>query len=395
MKLSVTKTITVPDPVKLKRFERSPDLGPRVLFFSGGTALRKLSGDLIRYTHNSIHLITPFDSGGSSAKLRDAFKMPAIGDIRNRLLALADRSLFGNPEIFSLFSHRFPNNDGNADLSNELHRMIQGRHPLVAAIPDPMRKIIRYYLQLFRKHMPETFDLRGASIGNLVIAGGYLDQRHLDPVIYIFSRLVLVRGIVRPVTSRYLHLVAEMEDGSLLVGQHKLTGKEVSPIRKKVKTLFLSAGKKKPRPAEAPIRNKVKDLIHSAELICYPMGSFYSSIAANLLPRGVGTAVSENSCPKVFIPNTGNDPELYGTSLTEQIESLLGYLRKDDPAGISPSDVLQYVILDENDALYEGGVDAAAISRLGVEVIRANLTGSTESPLLDETRLNPVLLSLV
>ena len=68
-----------------------PPLGPRLVFFTGGTALRDLSRQLIHYTHNSVHLVTPFDSGGSSAALRRSFAMPAVGDIRNRLLALAGR----------------------------------------------------------------------------------------------------------------------------------------------------------------------------------------------------------------------------------------------------------------------------------------------------------------
>ena len=70
-----------------------PALGPRLVFFTGGTALRDLSRQLTRHTHNSVHLVTPFDSGGSSAALRRAFAMPAVGDIRNRLLALADSAL--------------------------------------------------------------------------------------------------------------------------------------------------------------------------------------------------------------------------------------------------------------------------------------------------------------
>ena len=49
-----------------------PALGPRLVFFTGGTALKGLSRSLTRYTHNSVHLVTPFDSGGSSAALREA-----------------------------------------------------------------------------------------------------------------------------------------------------------------------------------------------------------------------------------------------------------------------------------------------------------------------------------
>ena len=47
-------------------------------------------------------------------------------------------------------------------------------------------------------------------------------------------------------------------------------------------------------------------------MICYPIGSFYSSVIANLLPDGVARAVAENDCPKIFIPNTGVDKEMLG-----------------------------------------------------------------------------------
>lgn len=202
LNLTVAREVRIPDQIKLARYARVPELGPRLLFFSGGTALRDLSQALIHYTHNSIHLVTPFDSGGSSAKLRRAFDMPAVGDIRYRLMALADKSLHGNPEIFRLIAYRLPKNGSRETLVEELQSMIEGSHALVAPVPHPMRRIIRNHLQLFFERMPDEFDLRGASIGNLILAAGYLDNRqHLDPVIYIFTSLIRVRGVVRPVTS--------------------------------------------------------------------------------------------------------------------------------------------------------------------------------------------------
>ena len=74
-----------------------PDEGSRILFFSGGTALAPVAAELSRHTRNAVHVITTFDSGGSSAELRRVFDMPAVGDIRARIMALADRSLEGNP----------------------------------------------------------------------------------------------------------------------------------------------------------------------------------------------------------------------------------------------------------------------------------------------------------
>ncbi|QTA93637.1 GAK system CofD-like protein [Desulfonema magnum] len=395
MVIRITRTQELPDPVRLARYRRSPDLGPKILFFSGGSALRKACRELIEYTHNSVHIITPFDSGGSSARLREAFKMPAIGDVRNRLLALADRNLHGNPEIFKLFAHRFSQKGEQSVFARELDLMTEGHHPLVADIPDPMRKIIRHHLFLFKKYMPDDFDLCKASIGNLILTGGYLDtQRLLDPVIYIFSKLVEVRGIVRPVINKYLHLITELENGDMIIGQHNLTGKEVSPISAKVKKVWLSARRKEPKPAEAAIRDKMRDLIGDAELICYPIGSFYSSVIANLLPKGVGEAVSKNPCPKVFIPNTGDDPEQYGLELTEQIEQLVSYLRKDDPENITITDVLNFVMLDKKNGRYSGKLDEKKIRQMGVEIIDCPLISLKSAPYIDEKHLIPIMLSL-
>src|SRR5690606_34394834 len=101
-KVRVSRVAQVPDRVRREQCLREPTPGPRLLFFSGGTALRAISETLTGYTHNSIHLITPFDSGGSSAKLRDAFDMLAVGDLRNRLMALADKTVKGSPDVYSL-----------------------------------------------------------------------------------------------------------------------------------------------------------------------------------------------------------------------------------------------------------------------------------------------------
>jgi CofD-related protein of GAK system len=394
VKLSITREIQLPSQVKLARYEKSPELGPEILFFSGGTALRQVSRNMIRYTHNSSHIITPFDSGGSSAKLRDAFQMPAIGDVRNRLMALADQSLHGNTEIFTLFAHRLPMNGQHRILLRELVRMARGKHPLVAKIPDPMRKIIRNHLQTFLEKMPPDFDLSGASIGNLVLAAGYLsNRRHLDPVIFLFSKLVQVRGTVRPVVNKDLCLSAKLENGEFIIGQHLLTGKEVPPLKSKVERLYLvSAGDS--AEVEVSIRKKNWQLIGSAELICYPFGSFFSSLVANLLPKGVGSAISKNRCPKIYIPSTGSDPETYGMRLFDQVEQLLAYLRKDDPQAITNKDVLNLVLIDKKKGKYRGKSTINRIKQWGVEVIHCPLVSPKSSPHIDADLLVPVLLSL-
>ena len=122
--IRITRTARLPDPLRISRYRKAPELGPEMLFFSGGSALNDVSRVLKNYTYNSTHLITPFDSGGSSAKLRQAFNMPAIGDLRSRMIALADESVTGHPEVYQLFTYRLANTERNSVLSKQLDQMI-------------------------------------------------------------------------------------------------------------------------------------------------------------------------------------------------------------------------------------------------------------------------------
>ncbi|MBF0529389.1 MAG: GAK system CofD-like protein [Deltaproteobacteria bacterium] len=396
LRLRTIRTVIVPNRVLLARLTRVPELGPEILFFSGGSAINPLSRQLIRFTHNSIHLITTFDSGGSSAKLRQAFNMPAVGDLRNRLMALADQSIKGNPDIARLFSYRLPKEADHAHLDTRLKMMVSGHDPLIADISDPMRKIIRTHLNFFMKKKPSDFDLRGASIGNLVLAGGFLNhERHLDPVVYLFSKLAEVRGVVRPIINENLDLVAELEDGRVLVGQHLMTGREVPPIDSPIARVYLSEKKSSPRPKRPRIRDKTTSLIRKAELICYPMGSFYSSLIANLLPLGVSEAVASADCPKVFIPNTGHDHESFDQSVNHQIGVLIKYLTKDLSPEPGLDRLLNMVLIDSKNAFYPGGLEIKAMEDLGLTVVDTELVTNESRPYLDPELLANALLSLV
>src|SRR5690606_21260153 len=114
------------------------------------------------------------DSGGSSAEIRRAFDMLSLGDLRNRRVALAEESVRGNPEIYTLFSYRLRPQFTDLQLKAELQELVDGTHSLVEAVPQPMRHLIRTHLRFFAERMPPGFDLRGANVGNLMLTGGYL-----------------------------------------------------------------------------------------------------------------------------------------------------------------------------------------------------------------------------
>ena len=360
-----------------------PALGPRLTFFTGGTALRALSRELTRHTHNSVHLVTTFDSGGSSAALRHAFAMPAMGDIRNRLLALADSHVVP-ASVLDFCASRLPSQEefwaadaaraaGGGDPAAFLRRKLveTGRagHAVWAGMPGVFADALRLHLNFFLQRMPPDFDPYRACFGNLVLAGGYLHhKRDFGPVLAFFSRLLQTRGVVRPIVNESLHLAAELDNGSVLVGQHRFRD-----LPRPVKRLFLTVheperlhSREYPQLAASacrpPLAPASSVYLSSAGAICYPMGSFYTSVLANLLPQGVGRTVAEARCPKIFIPNSGGDAELFGLGIAGQAAMILRHLREDAPEAATGG-LLHYVLADSRHGRYEGG--------LGPEVRRA------------------------
>ncbi len=392
----IQRWASVPDPIRVSRCHRLPELGPRLLFFSGGSAIRGLSRRLKEYTHHSTHLITPFDSGGSSARLRQAFSMLSVGDLRNRLIALADESESGNREIYELFQHRLPMDETPEELRQRLDSIEHAKGDLLDRVPAPMQHLIRSFLSVFRGEMGPDFDLRGASIGNLVLAGGYL-RNHCDieSVVFEFSKLVEVRGAVHPIVNEDLHLAATLEDGTEIIGQHLLTGKEVEPLRSPIAELRLVSSKPPHQTVQPAISSSIAERIREAELVCFPMGSFFTSLIANLLPAGVGRAVGESRGPRVYIPNCGNDPEQLGLSLLPCIDTLERYLARDRGTQGSGSGLLTHILVDSGRARGLRESERSGLQERGIEVIAADLTTEKSAPLLDSRRTAEALVSLV
>jgi len=391
-KIRVSRTAEIPDILRLSRYKKNPELGPRILFFSGGSALTGLSNILKNYTHNSVHLVSPFDSGGSSAKLRGAFNMPAIGDLRSRLIALADETIMGHPDIYRLFSYRLPTDKSQSALRNRLHSIADGKDDLVENIENPMRQLICNQLGYFVEAMSKDFDLKGASIGNLIIAGGYINNhKELEPILFLFSKLVNVLGTVRTITNDDYHLVADLDNGQQIIGQHLMTGKEVPQITSPIRHLSLSRKIKHSDPVKARLRKRNRKLIEQADLICYPPGSFFSSVIATLLPDGVGKAISENGCPKVYIPNQGNDPEQLGMTLKNSIETLVYYLQQGSSTPINK--LINFIIIDSKHGYYPGGIPYQYIAEHGIQIIDTKLV-TKHSYHYDNNKLVEVLASL-
>ena len=377
--------------------EHLPSPAKPPLFFSGGTALGPVTRCLARHTPHSVHVITPFDSGGSSAILRDAFRMPAVGDIRARILALADLSRPGVPELVALCAHRLPKNATPDALRHELEALIRGEHPLCAPFAaagglESLYDKPRKWLTAFAHAMPEGLSLAGASVGNLMLTAVYLAHGHnLEPMAQALGQLVHARGHVLPATNAHAHLSVRLADGTVIVGQHRFTGKDFPPISAPVHSLHLVKSLDDATPTQVQASPAVLASLGAASFICYPVGSFFSSVLANLLPVGMAAAVAAAPCPKLFVPNTSPDPELFGLTLTDQIRFLCEAVAPHNPRA-----ALTTLLLDTDDARYPGGVPTDWLEHHGITVLRHPLVTPPFEPHADpEILCNALMQHLV
>lgn len=343
--------------------------GERPLFFSGGTALRPLSQYFASRKFPSSHLITTFDSGGSTAALRKAFAIPAVGDLRNRLLALADTDR-NPPAVFAFCNTRLAR-----DVSFKRGRKLLEeslKSPLLDESPEEFRQISHHHLSRFISRAPKDFDARGASLGNLLLTAAYLENGgDLEAAIDFFASLLHICGSIAPIVSSSLHLGARLNNGQIIIGQHNFTNLS-GPVARLFLTVHESAATLESAPVQCKpgIAPMAADFLREARLLCFPMGSFYSSVLCNLLPQGTGRGVAANPCPKIFIPNSGHDKESAGMTIAEQAGRILDALLEDEP-GARVQDLLNYVLVDRQHGQYAGNIEISlgSLRDMGIRII--------------------------
>lgn len=368
--------------------------GPRILFFSGGSALHELAFALKRWTGNSVHLVTPFDSGGSSASLRRALHMPAVGDLRHRLGALADERCDGVRHAVELLRLRLSKTDAG-EAGRRLAALVGGDDDVVRALPERLRGPLLDLLRQGVEALPATFDPRGASVGNLLLVGSYLAcGRRLGAALELCRELYAVRGTVLPIVDAPGDLRATLSNGREIHGQHRITGKETPPIEAAVADLQLVEAEGGSGEADFRLAEVQRGLILDADLIVFPMGSFYSSVVANLLPFGVGAAIAAARCKKVYVPSLGRDPERPQGDVADAAEELMRYLRRDAGAQIARERLLDAVLLDADPAAYAAPVDRARLAALGLDVVQAPLAQAQRGDRFDGELLASKLVAL-
>ncbi len=310
-----------------------PDIN--VVAIGGGTGLSHLLRGLKQHDVDITAIVTVADDGGSTGRIRREYDMPAPGDLRNCIVALADDESLVN----QLFQYRF-DRDGS--------------------------------------------DLKGHSLGNLFITALTQVTGSFEQAVLEFGRVVNIRGRVMPSTLEIIDLCAELVDGTTIRGESNITG-DMAPIRK----VYLSPGNPK---AYAP----ALDAIVNADLIVLGPGSLYTSVIPNLLVSGVLDAIKWARGTTVYACNVATQKgETDHFTATDHIRAVVEYLGQGNldyavvnsnratAEAIRPELGVQAVLDDGQIAIYDG-----------VRIVGADVISDINPLRHDPAKLSKVLVGL-
>ncbi|MEW6724716.1 MAG: YvcK family protein [Bacillota bacterium] len=244
--------------------------GPRLVTIGGGTGLSTLLRGLKEHTSNITAVVTVTDNGGSSGRLRDALGIPAVGDIRNCLVALADTERL----MEELFQYRF---GGQSELA-------------------------------------------GHSFGNLFLAALTDVTGNLELAVRESSKILSIRGRVLPSTLDDAVLEAEFDDGSQVRGELEIVSRTG-----RIREIRMVPPDCRPLP-------ETMAAIAEADAIILGPGSLYTSVIPNLLVPGVAEAISRSKALVIYVVNVMTQPgETVGYGAMDHVQAVAEYLR---PAAI-------------------------------------------------------------
>jgi len=244
---------------------------PRIAAIGGGTGLSTMLRGLKHQSPHITAIVTVTDDGGSSGILRRELGMLPPGDIRNCILALANRE----PMMQEILNYRF--REGS---------------------------------------------LSGQSLGNLVLAALNDMTGSFEQAVSLMGQVLAITGTVLPVTNENLILQAEFGDGSLIRGETHITD-----YKKHSEATIRRIGVD---PVDPPALPEALDAIREADLVVLGPGSLYTSVIPNLLTRGVADAI--RACPgvKVYVMNVmTQDGETENYTAADHVRALQDHGGKD------------------------------------------------------------------
>lgn len=311
--------------------------GPKVVVIGGGTGLSVMLRGLKAKTYNLTAVVTVADDGGSTGRIRQDLDIIAPGDLRNCLVALADKE--GLME--KLFAHRF-GGSGN---------------------------------------------LTGHSFGNLFIAALIEVLGDVEEAMDATSKVLRVRGKVIPSSAEKIRLNAEMTDGRIVEGES-----QIPHAHGKIKRVFTTP--EHPKAIQSAVR-----AIQEADAIVLGPGSLYTSIMPNLCVPDIVQAVRTSKAPKIYICNVMTQPgETDDYTVSDHVKAInrqaggrvIDFVIANN-GDVDPDVLQRYVATGSHSVI----IDKKEVSQAGATLILSDLINKENSATHDTKKLANVLFDLI
>lgn len=237
--------------------------GADVVAIGGGRGLSTTIRAVRRYAGHTTGIVATADDSGSTGRLRDAMAMPAPGDLRRCLAAMA----------------------GVED--------------------QPLGRALEYRFA--------GTDVAGHTLGNLLLASLSAVTGDFVTATEQVSRLIGLdpdRGRVLPATAEPVTLRCTTADGGQVCGQYAIS-----------KTPGIARVTLDPVAVKAP--DGVVDAIHRADQVVLGPGSVYTSVLAAALVPDVRSALAATAARRVYVCNLEPEPgETEGYDVAAHVAAL-------------------------------------------------------------------------
>jgi uncharacterized cofD-like protein len=236
--------------------------GPSVVAIGGGHGLATTIAAARRYAGHLTAVVSVADDGGSSGRLREMAGIPAPGDLRRCLVAMAGE---GSPWARA-FEYRFP-----------------------------------------------TGALEGHALGNLLIAGLANSTGDFGEALQMAADLLGAVGRVLPATSVPVVLKADIA-GTEVIGQVKVS--QSSGAINSVSVV----------PPDASVPEDVLAAIHDADQVVLGPGSLFTSVLAVCAVPDICAALARRRGGMVYVCNLRpQPPETAGFDAEDHLRAVLAH----------------------------------------------------------------------
>ncbi len=290
-------------------------------------------------------IVPTTDTGSSTGIIRKIFSLPAPGDVRAVLAAMADEK--GSPAILrKLFDYRFNKRQFKA--------------------------------------------LPNMALGNLILAALSDIEGSFAKAVKVSEKLLGVKGKVLPVTTTNTNLKAMLKNGKVVRGEKEVRRPGKPPIEK----IFLEEN-------SVTLGEGILRAIMGADMIIIGPGCLYTSIIACLLVPGFPPYSYQSKAKKIYCCNTTTTPgQTDDLTILDHVNLITQYLDNHPPDYVlvnnkkpRPAVVKAYqrdnvrLILPTPQEIEK--IKTAGIIPMVTDLIEENWTGKRKLHKLDTIRHSP------